>query len=50
MLKKQDTKGLIRNRKQRKNRQYNDQKRTKRQTIMYKTQHRRLNIEQHESH
>jgi len=34
--------------KQRKNRQYNDQKK-KGQALIYKTQHRKIQIEQHEA-
>jgi len=45
----EDTKGVIRSRKSKKDGQYNDQKkRTKGQTIIYKTLSRILKIEQHE--
>jgi len=49
MRKVEDTKGVIRSRKSKKDWQYNDQKK-KRQTIIYKTLHRKLKIEQHEPH
>ena len=46
-----DTKGIIRNRKSKKDRQHNDQKnRTKVQTVIYKTQPRKLKLEQHHLH
>ena len=44
----EDTKGVIRSRKS-KNKQYNGQKkRTKGQTMIYKTLHRKLKIEKHQ--
>jgi hypothetical protein len=43
-----DIKGIIRSRKSNKDRQYNGKK-TKGKTIIYKTLHRKLNIEQQES-
>jgi len=48
-----DTKELIRSRQPQKNRQYNGlkiNKRTKGQTTIYKTLHRKLLFEQHEPH
>ena len=46
----EDTKGVIKSRKY-KDRHYNGQKkRTTGQTMIYKTLHRKLKIEQHESH
>ena len=56
MKKSEDTKGAIGIRKSKKNRQhmYNGQKkkdkRTKGQTTIYKTLHRKLKIEQHDPH
>jgi len=46
----EDTTGVIRNRKSQKDMQYNStkRKRTKEQTKIYKTYHRKLKIEQHE--
>ena len=45
----EETKWAIRSRKSKKNRQYNDQKwNNKAQTMIYKTVHRKLKIEQHE--
>ena len=47
----EDTKVVIRNRKLKKNRHYNDKKtKTKGQATIYKTLHRKLKIEQHEPH
>jgi hypothetical protein len=46
-----DTKGVIRIRTSKKDRQYNGQKkRTKGQTTIYKTLHRKLKKEKHEHH
>jgi len=45
----EDTKGVIRTHKSKKYKQYNDQ-RKKGQTMIYKTQYRKLKIEQHEPH
>ena len=45
----EDTKGVMRNRKMRKDRQHKGKK-TKRQTMIYKTLHRKLKIAQHEPH
>ena len=48
-VKLEDTKGVIRSRKSKKNRQHNDQKKTtKEQTKIYKTLHRKTKIEQQE--
>jgi len=44
-----DTKGVIRSRKSKKNRQYNGQTKN-RQTTIYKTLHRKLKTEQHQPH
>ena len=44
----EDTKCVIKNRKSKKNRQYNDKNKKKGQTMMYKTLHRKLKIEKHE--
>jgi len=47
----QDSKGVIRSRQTKKYIQYNGQKkRTKWQTMIYKTLHRKLKIEQHKRH
>jgi hypothetical protein len=47
-----DTKRIVRDRKSKTDRQHNGQKRksTNGQTTIYKTLHRKLRIEQHESH
>jgi len=46
----EDTKGVIRSHKSKKDGQYNGQKRTKSETTFYKTLHRKLKIKQHEPH
>jgi hypothetical protein len=47
----EDTKGVIRIRKSKKDRQHNGQKKKyKRQTTVYKTLHIKLKIEKHEPH
>jgi len=46
----EDTKGVNKTRKSKKNRQYNDQKKKYKRTTIYKILHRNLNIEDHEPH
>jgi hypothetical protein len=46
----EDTKGVIRSRKSKKDRQYNDKRKsTKEQTLIHKTLRRKIKTEQHES-
>ena len=45
-----DTKGIIRIRKSKKDRQHNGQRNKQRSTTIYKTLHRKPKIEQHELH
>lgn len=46
----EDTKGITINRKSKQGIQYNDQKKPKGKTIIYKTLYRTLKIDQHELH
>ena len=50
MEKFEDTKGVIRSRKSKKDRQYNGQKGDKGQRTIYKTLHIKVEIEKHKPH
>jgi hypothetical protein len=49
-VKFEDTNGVIRRRKSKQNRQYNDQKRKKEQSMIHKTLHTEVKIKQHKPH